>query len=220
MKKLYMLLLLSFLAATTFAGTIVNFTVEPLNPMTSDSVIVYVTVEFSQSQCNNKVISFSTTADSSNASSLHCLGQIITNCTSIDTFKLGTLMAGNHHFTYTLNSGIGDSACTPGLLPDDVQSFNFTVSTPLGTKKNTNLKPSSVYPNPFSQNAIIKIDQTVRLEHAVLKILNPLGTIVETVANINNNEIMLQRKNIPQGIYFYVLSENEKEITSGSFVVE
>lgn len=66
----------------------------------------------------------------------------------------------------------------------------------------------TVYPNPFTTSATIKIDAPQTLANAYAQLYDMLGNKVSEV-KLQNNQARLQRGNLPSGIYFYkVISEN------------
>ncbi len=92
----------------------------------------------------------------------------------------------------------------------------------------------TIYPNPFISNAIIEIKRCFIQQSGDsnigeglrgqidLVIYNLLGQDVINMKNILEFEqkITIDRGNLPNGIYFYELSENNKPIASGKLIAE
>src|SRR6185436_19846789 len=151
MKNTISLLFGILFAETLFGqGSIQGYTIQPPFPSTNDFVIVYVNVMFTSGGCDVYSQGHFTSSNVTDAYGHHCLGDLTVICNATDTFNLGPLPAGNHVFNFTLTSGFGGPPCTPGIVPDDVGSTNFTVSAVTGISNPAAPVPGIViYPNPF-----------------------------------------------------------------------
>ena len=132
MKKLLLLALIfifSFNARAQMSGSITNITCYPANPTTSDTIYVFSDVQFSSSDCQLDYALHSVIGNSIMASTHHCLGMLSAICNTTDTFVMPPLAAGTYTFDLTLTSGFGGPPCTAGIVPDDNQNFQFTVSS-------------------------------------------------------------------------------------------
>lgn len=78
----------------------------------------------------------------------------------------------------------------------------------------------TVYPNPFTTSAILKISDNIQINSAELSIYNTHGREVCKITNITNNEVELNRKGLNSGLYFYSLSEKNNIIKTGKFIVK
>lgn len=74
-----------------------------------------------------------------------------------------------------------------------------------------------IYPNPFSQETTIKTE--INIKEATLTICNTLGQEIKKLKNISGQEIILHRDNLPCGLYFIQLSEDNKVITTKKLVI-
>lgn len=77
----------------------------------------------------------------------------------------------------------------------------------------------TAYPNPFSNTTTFKI-QSGNLKDLSFNLYDVTGKIVKTIRNINTAEFKLERGNLQNGIYFYILSNSEKMIDSGKLIIE
>ena len=79
---------------------------------------------------------------------------------------------------------------------------------------------SIIYPNPFSNSCTIRFNGN-NLNNAELKVYDLLGQEVKSVYLGSNKQIILNRDNLPSGMYFYRLIQNKTEVISnGKFVIE
>jgi len=136
MKKLLLILLcLPMIGLGQTFGSISSFTILPLNPNNTDTVYVYVELQFCCSNCSLDMKSYSVVGNNIVASTQHCLGGLSAICNTTDTFKLNPLPLGTYTFDLTLSSGFVGSPCTPGILPDDNDVFIFNVVNSVGIEE-------------------------------------------------------------------------------------
>lgn len=80
--------------------------------------------------------------------------------------------------------------------------------TNLGNHENSNKNIFSIYPNPFiSSTTILSV---VNLKNATLTIYNSYGQTLKQVKNISEQTVSLSRDNLPSGLYFIKLIEENK----------
>ena len=75
----------------------------------------------------------------------------------------------------------------------------------------------TTYPNPFSKETTIQSDKM--LKNATLFIYNAIGDQVRQMKNISGRSIILNRDNLPSGLYFIKLSEENTISTIGKLVI-
>lgn len=221
MKKLYTFFLGAAFTANVYSqGQITGFTVDPVSPTTTDNVFIYVDVMFTSGGCDLDGQGSSTTGSTTTGYAHHCVGMLTVICTATDTFNLGMLPAGPHTFNMTLSSSSGGPPCPPAILPDDIDSVTFTVTTATSISSVQNVADLiSIYPNPVSSTATILITEKLKLKNGELKIMDAMGKNVRTISAIHTNEILLNKEELPAGIYFYQLTEGNESVT-GKFVIE
>lgn len=120
---------LPFVSSFLHGQTINNIIVSPALPTTEDSVYVFVQCTFPNMSCEPFTQDASKNGSNLYASALHCVGFLTAICTYTDTFKFPPLAAGDYTFFFTLNAGQAPEPCTPGIIPYDNDSVEFTVTT-------------------------------------------------------------------------------------------
>jgi uncharacterized delta-60 repeat protein len=90
-------------------------------------------------------------------------------------------------------------------------------STPTKITSNSNLPRNFVYPNPFSQQTTLKAFNL--LKSASLTICNSQGQLVKEINSITSQTITIMRDNLPSGLYFVKLTEDDKVIISERLVI-
>ena len=75
----------------------------------------------------------------------------------------------------------------------------------------------SVFPNPFSTSTTLQSVNTFK--DATLTVYNLYGQEVKHLNNLSGQTIILNRDNLPQGLYFIQLTENNKTISVEKLVI-
>ena len=192
--KLFLQLVLfsSFPIQILAQGTIVSLSVNPPNPTEGDEVEVYADVSFTSGGCDVDFIAYPISGTTINATAHHCIGLLTVICNTTDTFELGQLPAGNYTFDLTLTSGAGSPNCSPGIVADDNNQFQFTVSPTVGIDEFKELD-GFAYPNPL-------VD--------VLNLKRPLANTAiitdasgKQVAEVPSGNRQVDLSHLPNGIY-------------------
>lgn len=76
----------------------------------------------------------------------------------------------------------------------------------------------SIFPNPFSMQTTLQTDYS--LKDARLTVYNSFGQPVVQKANISSQTIILERNNLPNGIYLIRLTQNNKVIASEKLIIK
>lgn len=74
-----------------------------------------------------------------------------------------------------------------------------------------------IYPNPFANQIYIKVNEVMQINKAELRIYNVLGTQVMNATIIKQLSI-IETENLPSGIYFYDIVNNNRTIQSGRLI--
>lgn len=77
---------------------------------------------------------------------------------------------------------------------------------------------SSVFPNPFSERSTLKTDQ--ELKNTELSIYDVLGQEVMKQLYLNGKEVLLFKENLTGGCYYYKLSQSNRMVSKGKFIIE
>ncbi|MFM7216577.1 MAG: T9SS type A sorting domain-containing protein, partial [Bacteroidota bacterium] len=88
---------------------------------------------------------------------------------------------------------------------------------PLSIVEVSNSQNISLYPNPFSTETTLWTDK--RLNNATLIVDNIFGQTVAQIININGQTVTLHRDNLPNGLYFVRLTQNNKIIATNKLVI-
>jgi uncharacterized repeat protein (TIGR03803 family) len=74
-----------------------------------------------------------------------------------------------------------------------------------------------VYPNPFSDQTTLKLSSPLSSSRLVMR--NQLGQIVREMDNINGTLISIERKSLPNGIYFIALYDNGQVVLNHKVII-
>jgi len=103
------------------------------------------------------------------------------------------------------------------MPPMSVLLLEYT-NTPLGMHNLANENNQIIiYPNPFSTQTVLRTDNIFK--NATVTIYNIYGQTVKQINNISGQEIILHRDNLPSGLYFVRLTEDNKVITADKLVI-
>ena len=75
----------------------------------------------------------------------------------------------------------------------------------------------SIYPNPFSIQATFHTDQSFK--NATLSVDNCLGQTVNQIKNISGQTVTLFRDNLPCGLYFIRLTQDNKVVAAKKILI-
>jgi hypothetical protein len=78
-------------------------------------------------------------------------------------------------------------------------------------------KQMTIYPNPFISST--KIQTMSNLKNATLTIYNSYGKALKQMKNISGQNISLTRENLPSGIYFIRLTDENKIIAVDKLII-
>lgn len=84
---------------------------------------------------------------------------------------------------------------------------------------NSNFYPCQFkfFPNPFSTQTTLQTDN--HLHNATLTVYNCFGQIVRKIKNISGNTATLHRDNLPNGLYFVELTQDNKQIETKKLII-
>jgi hypothetical protein len=90
--------------------------------------------------------------------------------------------------------------------------------TEIGIIENTSKNQYFIFPNPFSSQTTLYTNNLL-IKNATLIVYNSLGQIVKQIRNICGQTITLHRDNLPSGLYFIRLIQDNKIITTHKLVI-
>jgi hypothetical protein len=93
--------------------------------------------------------------------------------------------------------------------------YNFTN---VGIIEHKIQRSISILPNPFSYEAIFRMDYLPN--NATISIDNCFGQTVQQTKNISEQSIRISRENLPSGLYFVCVTEENQVIAIGKLVIE
>lgn len=74
-----------------------------------------------------------------------------------------------------------------------------------------------LFPNPIRIKSTMKFSQ--KLNNAYFILYNIQGLQVRWIGNIKEDNIIIERENLPQGLYFYTIIESKRHIFSGKLLI-
>jgi hypothetical protein len=95
-----------------------------------------------------------------------------------------------------------------GWMIDDIVTSSAGWEICSRINENSRGETVSVYPNPFSAQTTLQTGNP--LEHADLTIYNSFGQTVKHMTDISGEEVTLFRDNLPCGLYFLLLKEDNR----------
>lgn len=193
MKHLFTLAILVSSAQLFAQSTILSLSVSPANPTVNDVVTVYAECQFPSGDCVPDYAGHNVNGFTISATGHHCLGPLAFICSYTDTFEIGLLPQGDYTFDFTLTTGFGGPGCTAGILPDDNDQLQFTVSPSVGIEE-ISVDSDFAFPNPTIGKVFFKksIEELSVLTDIQGKVIMQIG--------VGTNEINLAQ--VPSGIYF------------------
>ncbi len=137
----------------------------------------------------------------------------------IVTTPIGTV--GDEGYSVVLQSD--GKIVVAGLSFNNSGSSDFAVvrynnNTPNGTNAPTNQTTElKIYPNPFSTQTILQTETL--LKDATLIVYNSYGQSIKEIKNITGQNIIFQQDNLPSGLYFIRLTQDNKIIITNRLVI-
>ncbi|MCE3229362.1 MAG: Secretion system C-terminal sorting domain [Bacteroidetes bacterium] len=209
MKTLFTLFFACAITSASYSQQITSMTISPANPLTTDTIKIYVTNDFPSSSCFGTA-NFMVSGNSVYANAMHCMGMLSALCTDVDTIKINPPhAAGSYTFYFTLDSGY-EPSCTPGIVSDDTDTLFYNVSVPTGLSQNSKYNKFSVSPNPTKGIVILNTREELRGQ---LKITNLIGQTVFESAPAGPVSKKIDLSGYAPGVYFLIYEEENKIFT-------
>jgi len=122
-------------------------------------------------------------------------------------YNFGTMSYSNNYNHFKINKAVFYQ------LQNVIENY----TTSINKAKNTE-QQITISPNPLSTSTTIKTK--VMLTNAIFYLDNALGKNVIQLENINGNTILLNRKSLVNGLYFYrIINTNNVPIANGKLMI-
>ncbi len=222
MKKVLIIFTLVLLANEIYSqASIINLTLSPASPTTNDYVKVYADCMFTSGGCSVFNTSFYTSGNDIEASAEHCVGMLSVICGATDTFNLGYLSAGIHRFRLTLNVGYGGPPCSPGIVPDDIDTIQIAVSPTTGINTWSLASTQiSMVPNPMNESTTIQLSNDILKLHPDIFLYDALGKMAREIKSVKSTSVIIDREKLKAGIYFVQLLHDQGMMRVGKLMIE
>ncbi len=126
-------------------------------------------------------------------------------------YPLDSLMI---RFTFTSDSV---STGREGWMIDDIVTMSVSMQSCSAINERQGSPSISVFPNPFSAVATIRFDKF--LTNASLVLYDSFGRLVKIIDNISGQTVLLERSNLPTGIYFIMLKEKNRIVATTKIII-
>lgn len=77
----------------------------------------------------------------------------------------------------------------------------------------------NLFPNPLTESATLQIEN-FHNEAYTLTLFDNEGRLVRTFKNLSPNKIVIERNNLPSGLYYYQLCTDKKYCATGKLIIE
>jgi len=159
----------------------------------------------------------STTMSITNASS----------CSTSDGKIISNVSGGTSPYSYLWNNGKtigtitgltqGNYTLTVTDANNCANTFTATVNCPNGVANYGLQNNLNIYPNPFSTETTLWADKSFK--DATLTVYNLYGQTVKHIDNLSGQTIIFHRDNLPSGLYFIRITQDNKKISVDKLVI-
>jgi hypothetical protein len=127
------------------------------------------------------------------------------------------------YYPYTYNNfwlvglkTIGSSGCKDTLYQNILVQNN--IQTIASVKELNNEVHYNLYPNPFSDKAILDFPSVK--QKTTFNLYNTNGQIVKTIGNITSGQVIIDHEGLSSGLYYFMLQTDNKIIATGKLIAE
>lgn len=192
-----------------------SISIIPTSPTTNDTIKI---VTSTTTPSFGSKISYTYTQQSDTFDLVGCFweGMATQPRTFLDTTNIGLLTAGTYFVNYIAYSSISSTSCS--VIDTNSMTTPFQVTATSGLE-NLNLDDYffSIYPNPFSVQTVLQTN--IFLHNATLTVSNYLGQTVKQIKNISGKTATLHRANLPSGLHFVRLTQDNRVITTKKLII-
>ena len=154
------------------------------------------------------------------------------NCSVCDGSATANPTGGTPPYTYNWIAGtvLPKTQTVTGLCSGPVAiqlvvvdaAFAFdtasvTIGCPNGIADNYSENNITVFSNPFSTQATFSLSKEVK--DGLLVIYNIVGKEIRAI-NFSGDQIIVEKENISNGIYFYKIFTDNKALATGKFIIQ
>ena len=86
--------------------------------------------------------------------------------------------------------------------------------------ENTNVETLSAYPNPFTNSTTIDISKFKINGDISCELFDISGKLVEKTTSIQQDKIIIEKKSLSTGTYFFKITDSKKLIGTGKIIIE
>ncbi|ALO14102.1 hypothetical protein L21SP5_00423 [Salinivirga cyanobacteriivorans] len=205
------LVLSSVLGLTIFLSTsllaqlpsIDSLHILPNNPTAGEqtSLICYTTFPSGDCELNDHTVNILDTNIIVNLN--FTVGDYTVICNSIDTLIIGNLNANNYMLIAELSQNLETTIY-------DIDTINFSIETVGILENKIDENPFYIYPNPFTDRISIESNSALKNVSKV-ELISVYGQKIYTNDNINNIKTEIDTKNLIDGIYFLIITNEEQK---------
>ena len=193
-------------------GTILGLSVYPSNPNTNDNVKIICNSSFSSGGCQLTNYYFNINETNIIINAIHTVGPLAYICSTTDTINIGMLNNGTYQLIYNLINNYNQI-----ILHTDTLLFTVQQTSGINDLQKENIV--IVYPNPFNNKTTFSINKNIIVKDAELYIFDAYQRQIKHIEIINNNDFIINKGSLANGIYFYKLMNNQKQIKTGKLVI-
>lgn len=139
-------------------------------------------------------------------------GTIIGNTSAININSLATVNGR----ALTTGGAVNTMAITAVASP--IPAYCQTVGID-NNENEDNVFPVNIYPNPFSSQTYITINNPVLINNAEVRIFNILGTEIKRIS-ILEQSTMISLSEMQDGVYFYSVISDNQVIQNGKLILQ
>lgn len=138
-------------------------------------------------------------------------------CETDSTAIASKIYDGYDDVQYGLVDFMPFTVCDTTQLP--IVSYCSGYSTLVEEKPSEIIFTYSLYPNPFSNNAILEFDNSNNKKYELV-IFDSQGKLVREMSGITENKVEIEKQDLNRGLYFFHLHNEREVVAKGKFVIE
>ncbi|MBE0663497.1 MAG: T9SS type A sorting domain-containing protein [Bacteroidales bacterium] len=108
-----------------------------------------------------------------------------------------------------------------GLVGGPIQGYGYfdliNLQQVTGINSLEQKQSAKIFPNPFNNQTTLQTDNI--LKNATLSVYNCFGQTIKKIRNISGQTITINRDNLPSGVYFIRLTQDNKIIATNKLII-